>query len=420
MATVSEGWEVLHERCAGIDIGKADCKVNIQVPGKGGRIRSEVRTFSTMTDDLLELRAWLLAEGITVVGMEATSSYWKPVFYVLEDALECWLLNAQHIKNVPGRKTDVNDAQWICRLVRHGLVRPSFVPPPQVRQLRDTTRYRTQLNQELTRHIQRLEKFLEDAGIKLSVVVTDITGKSARAMLEALVAGERDPERLAELALGSMRGKIPVLSRALAGRFTSHHAFMVRAMLDQIDATRQAIAHLTEEIDRQLEPYRRQIELLSTIAGVSTTLAAVILAEIGTDMSRFRTAGHLASWAGMCPGNYESAGKSKPGRTRHGDSWLKGALGMAASSAARTKNTYLNAQYRRLVPHRGKKRALVAVGHSILVSVWHMLTNDIPYQDLGPEHFTKRINTERRAHRLLAELSQLGYDVTAHPRTEPA
>jgi transposase len=411
--------DVVHERCAGIDIGKADVKVCVRVPGSGKRRHKEIRTFSSMTRDLLAMRDWLLAEQVTVVGMEATGSYWKPVFYLLENDMETWLLNARHMKNVPGRKTDVADSEWICRMVEHGLVRPSFVPPPAIRQLRDLTRYRTEVIRERTREAQRLEKLLEDAGIKLSAVVSDLLGKSARAMLEALIAGERDPRVLAEMARASMRAKRDVLIQALTGRFTGHHAFLARTMLDRIDAVTVTEARLSEEIARQLTPFRRQIELLITIPGVSNRSAEMILAEIGADMTRFPSAAHLASWAGMCPGNYESAGKHTSGKSRPGDPWLKNALGLAATAAARSKDTYLAARYKRIAVRRGKKRAMVAVGHTILTSVWHMLTNDVVYQDLGGDYFIQRTGRARHTRRLVSQLNMLGYQVTLQS-AEPA
>ncbi|MFD7279602.1 IS110 family transposase [Streptomyces sp. NPDC059862] len=404
--------DVVHERCAGIDIGKADVKVCVRVPGPGKRRRKEIRTFSTMTRDLLAMRDWLLAEQITVVGMEATGSYWKPVFYLLEDDIECWLLNARHMKNVPGRKTDVADSEWICKMVEHGLVRPSFVPPRPVRQLRDLTRYRTEVIRERTREAQRLEKLLEDSGIKLSAVVSDLLGKSARAMLEALIAGERDPEVLAEMAKAGMRAKRQILAQALTGQFTGHHAFLARTMLDRVDAVTATEARLSEEITRQLAPFRRQIELLTTIPGVSTRSAEMILAETGTDMARFASAAHLASWAGMCPGNHESAGKHTSGKSRPGDPWLKNALGLAATAAARSKDTCLASRYKRIAIRRGKKRALVALGHTILTSIWHMLTNDAEYHDLGADYFLQRTGRARQTRRLVSQLNMLGYQVS--------
>ncbi|MFI6567244.1 IS110 family transposase [Streptomyces sp. NPDC050534] len=404
--------DVVHERCAGIDIGKADVKVCVRVPGPGKRRRKEIRTFLTMTADLLAMRDWLIAEGVTVVGMEVTGSYWKPVFYLLENDTECWLLNARHMKNVPGCKTDVADSEWICKMVEHGLVRPSFVPPRPIRQLRDLTRYRTEAIRERTRQAQRLEKLLEESGIKLSAVVSDLLGKSARAMLEALIAGERNPEVLAEMARASMRAKRQILAQALTGRFTDHHAFLARTMLDRIDAASAIEARLSEEIARQLAPFRRQIELLTTIPGVSTRSAEMILAEIGTDMARFPSAAHLASWAGMCPGNHESAGKHTSGKSRPGDPWLKNALGLAATAAARSKNTYLASRYKRIAIRRGKKRALVALGHTILTSIWHMLINDAEYADLGADYFLQRTGRARQTRRLVSQLNMLGYQVS--------
>ena len=405
--------DVLYPRCAGIDISKTDCKVCIRVPGTSGRAQREVRTFTCMTEDLMALRDWLVDNGVTVVGMESTGSYWKPVYYLLEatEGIEPWLLNAQHVKTIRGRKTDVLDSQWICQLVEHGLVRPSFVPPRPIRQLRDLTRYRTETARDRAREVNRLITFLEDAGIKLSAVVSDITGKSARAMLDALVAGERDPGVLADLALGPMRSKRALLSRALTGYFTEHHAFMVATMLHAIDAAGTRIQALTAQIEQELKPYRHQVELLTTIPGVSRMLAPVIIAEIGVDMSRFPTAAHLASWAGVCPGNNASGARRKATPTRHGDPWLKGALGVAAAGACRTKGTYLATQYRHLVVHRGKGRALVAVGHSILIAAWHNLERDTPYRDLGPEHFTNRLSKTRQTRRLVNQLTALGHRV---------
>ncbi|MEU5324078.1 IS110 family transposase [Streptomyces sp. NPDC021056] len=414
--------DVIEERCGGADLGKTDVKVCIRVPGTGKRARYEVRTFSTMNDGLLELRDWLVDNRIARIGMEATASYWKPLFYLLEatEGIEPWLLNARHIKTVPGRKTDVKDCQWICKLVEHGLVRPSFVPPRDIRQLRDLTRYRTETVRDRARDVNRLAMFLEDTGIKLSSVVTDITGRSARAMLDALVAGERDPQVLASLALGSLQGKVPLLTRALTGDFNEHHAFMIASMLRAIDEADNRISLLSEEINRQLQTLQQHVNLLITIPGISLTLAQVLIAEIGVDMSRFTTAGHLASWAGMCPGNKESAGKRLSGRTRHGDTWLKTALFIAGASAAHSKTTYLGAQFRRLVPHRGAKRATLAVGHSILVAAWHILHDLVPHRDLGPDHFTNRLGKERQTRRLIAQLTALGMDVTITAREQTA
>ncbi|HYY88361.1 MAG TPA: IS110 family transposase, partial [Chloroflexota bacterium] len=297
------------QRCAGLDIGKSDLKACVRVPGPRGGRHHEVRTFTTTTSGLLELRDWLTSHQVIRVGMEATGVYWKPVYYMLEDAFDTQLLNARHMHNVPGRKTDVSDAAWIAQLVEHGLVRPSFVPPPPIRRLRDLTRYRSAVTAERSRDKQRLEKVLEDAGIKLSVVATDILGVSGRAMLGALIAGERDPAVLADLARARMRAKLAELRLALVGRFDDHHAFLCQVILERIDAATATIAKLTAQIDAEIAPFQTTVERLATIPGVGIRLAQVIIAETGGDMSRFATAAHLASWAGMCPGNNESAGK---------------------------------------------------------------------------------------------------------------
>jgi transposase len=406
--------EPIVQRCAGIDIGKVTLKATLRVQGGGRRkTRREVRSFETTTGELLRLRDWLLEEQVTVVGMESTGVYWKPIYYLLEEVVECWLLNAQHLKKVPGRKTDVSDSEWIAELVAHGLVRPSFVPPRPIRRLRDLTRYRTALTQDRTREVQRLQNTLEDAGVKLDAMVSDITGASARRMLAALIAGERDPEVLAELALGRMRPKVPDLQRALVGHFTEHHARLCAKMLAHIDDLTATIAELTGEIDTEIGPLHHARQQLSTIPGVSHRIAEVIIAETGADMSRFPSAPQLASWAGMCPGNNESAGKHFNGRTRKGDRWLRGALGEAAAASARTKNTYLSARYRRLASRRGKKKAQVAIGHDILLAAWYILSRDVAYHDLGADYFdTHVMDPARKVSRLTQQLQALGYRVT--------
>jgi transposase len=407
--------ELLVERCAGVDIGKAGLKACVRTPGAKGRRRQQIRTYDTTTNALLQLREWLIEERVTVVGMEATSDYWKPVYYLLEDAFEVQLLNAAHMHNVPGRKTDVSDAAWIAQLVEHGLVRASFVPPPHIRRLRDLTRYRSALVAERTREKQRVEKTLEDAGIKLSVFVSDIFGVSGRKMLAALIAGERDPQILADHARGRMRPKLGVLVEALTGRFGEHHAFLCAMMLDHIDSLTVAIDTVTTQIEVEIAPFQAVVQRLDTIPGVNQRIAQIIVAEIGVDMSRFPTAANLASWAGMCPGNNESAGKHFSGRTRKGDSWLRAALGEAAAAGVGAKNTYLQSLYRRLMARRGKKRALVAVGHSILTAAWHIIATDVDYHDLGPEHFLRRGNPIRQTRRLVDQLQRLGYQVQLSP-----
>src|SRR3954451_22924659 len=376
------------ERCCGLDVHKASVTACVRVTA-GGEVRQEIREFAT-TWGLLLLRDWLASFGVRLVGMEATGVYWKPVYYLLEDDFECWLLNARHLKNVPGRKTDVKDAAWICQLVEHGLVRPSFVPPKEIRELRNLTRYRKTQIEERTREVQRLEKVLQDAGIKLSSVATRVLGASGRAMLEALVGGTTDPKVLADLAKGGLRKKIPALKEALEGRFSNHHAFMVGRILAHIDYLEESIADLSSQIERVIAPFSEQVELLETIPGVDRRTAETLIAEIGVDMSQFPSAGHLASWAGMCPGNNESGGKRRSGKTTKGSEWLRSALTEAAHAAARAKGSYLSARYAGIKGRRGSKKAAVAVGHSILVVAYHILKRKEPYEEeFGEEHYRK-------------------------------
>lgn len=338
--------DVIHPRCAGLDVSKRDAKVCVRVASDGRqRAKSTVTTWGAVTNQVLALRDHLIAEQVTLVVMEATSDYWKTFYYLLEDGpFEVMLVNARHVKNLPGRKSDVSDAAWLAQLGAHGLVRGSFVPPEPIRQLRDLTRTRTTVTRERAREIQRLEKLLEDAGIKLSSVASDISGVSGRAMLEALIAGERDPARLADLAKRRMRSKIPALTEALTGRFGEHHGFLARLHLDLIDGHTKAIDDLTTRIEVVIEPFRGVRDLIVTLPGISTLVADVIIAETGADMSRFPSAAHLASWAGTCPGSNESAGRVKSTHTRPGNPYLKGALGIAAMSAAHSHGTYLAAK----------------------------------------------------------------------------
>lgn len=408
--------DVLHDRCAGLDISKRDVKACLRTPGtRRNQRRSEVRTFATTTNDLLALRDWLAGERVSLVVMEGTGDYWRAPYYLLEDTLNVELVNARQVKAMPGRKTDVADAVWLAQLAECGLLRASFVPPEPIRQLRDLTRYRTVLTEERTREAQRLEKELEDAGIKLSSFATDILGISGRAMLEALIRGERDAQVLAEMARGRMRSKIPDLVQAMIGRFGEHHAFLCRMHLDRIDAISRDIATLSTRIEQVMAPFRDQLTRLDGIPGISLRVAEVIIAETGGDMSRFPTAGHLASWAGVSPGNHESGGRRKSGKTTKGNRWLRDALGTAAMAAARSKDTYLGAQYARFVRRLGSKpKALVALEHSILTSVWHMLTNNTGYHDLGADHFLRR-DPERERRRAITALNKLGYTVTLNP-----
>lgn len=406
--------DIVVERCCGLDVHKDTVVACVRTPGKGGRRDSETRTFGTVTVELLALRDWLTAMGVTLVGMESTGVYWKPVFYVLEDTMECWLLNARHLRNVPGRKTDVADAAWICQLLEHGLVRPSFVPPKPIRELRDLTRYRKAQIEERSREAQRLDKVLQDAGIKLSSVASQILGKSARDMLNTLVAGGTDPEALAELARGKLRAKIPQLRQALEGRFSTHHAVIVGQILAKLDFLEEAIEQLSAEINRVIAPFEAELELVITIPGVDRRVGQCLIAELGVDMGRFGSSARLASWAGRCPGQHESAGKSKSGRARKGSKWLAANLAEAAESAGRSKGTYLGAQFQRLRTRRGHNRARKAVEHSILVATYHILDQDVPYHDLGAEWFLRR-RPDAHARRLAHQIEALGYRVTLEP-----
>ena len=408
--------DVLHPRCAGLDISKSDAKVCVRVQGSGSRrTEDKVTTWGATTRRILALREYLVAEGVTCVVMEATSDYWKPFFYLLEDlpGVEVMLVNARHAKGLRGRKTDVSDAAWLAQLGAHGLIQASFVPPQPIRELRDLTRARVMITRDRAREIQRLEKVLEDAGIKLTSVATDVMGVSARDMLQALVAGQRDPQILAEMAKGRLRSKIPELREALLGRFTGHHAFMVQTHLRLIDQHTEAIDALTERIEVVIEPFRGFQQLICSVPGVSTLVADVITAETGADMSIFPSAAHLASWAGVCPGLNESAGRAKAGTTRPGNTYLKGALGTAALSIARSKSrtTYLGARYRRIAARRGSSRALVAVEHKILTAIWHMAQTGELYEDPGAD-FYATLHPGRAKNRAIHELQALGYTVT--------
>ena len=407
--------DVVHERAAGIDISKRDAKVAVRVPGKrSGSFTTTVTTFGATTAQVLALVDYLLDQRVTTVVMEATSDYWKPFYYVMEDKLPVLLVNAKHARNIPGRKSDVSDAAWLAQLGAHGLLRASFIPPEPVRHLRDLTRARSMAARDRARIVQRLEKFLESSGIKLSAVATDLTGVSARAMLEALVAGERDPKVLADLAKRTLRRKIPALIEALQGRFTEHHAFMVSQYLAQLDTQQATIDALTARIETVIAPFAQARDALVTIPGISQIVADVIIAETGADMTVFPTAGHLASWAGVCPGLNESAGRVKSAHTRHGNAHLKAALGVAAMSASRTNNTYLAARYRRIATRRGPVRAVVAIERTILTAVWYMLTHHTKYTDLGGDYYIRR-DPMRAKYKAIRQLQALGYQVTVQP-----
>jgi transposase len=409
--------EVIYQRCAGLDVGKDEVVACTRVPAcaSGGGRRQEVRTYKTFTASLEALADWLQDSGITQVVMEATGQYWKPIWYVLEErGLELLLVNARHVKILPGRKTDVGDAAWLCELLEHGLLRGSFVPPPAIRELRDLTRYRKRLIQTHTAEAQRIHKTLEDASIRLGSVASDVLGASGRAMLGALLAGERDPATLAELARGRLRNKLPELREALRGRFDAHHTLLLRLALEHVEQLERSIAALDAEVDRVIAPFAKARDHLDTITGVGTRAAECIIAEVGVDMGVFPTAAHLASWAALCPGNNVTGGKRRSGRTRKGNVWLREILVECAWAAARSRDTYLAAQFWRLARRIGKKKAAIAIGHSILVIAWHLLDGDCDYAELGGDFFVRR-DSDRARQRAVAQLQALGYHVTLQP-----
>jgi transposase len=411
--------DVLYRCCAGLDVHKKTVVACVRRVDAAGQARQEIRTFGTMTCHLLALSDWLAEQGVEQVAMESTGVYWKPVFNILEARFAVMLVNAQHIKQVPGRKTDVKDCAWIAQLLQHGLLRASFVPPPPLRELRDLTRQRAQLVAEKATAANRLQKVLEDANIKLASVATDVLGVSGRDMLEAIIAGEDNAERLADKARKRLRKKIPELQTALQGRVTAHHRFQLRLLLDHVTHLEGLIGRLGARIEEVMAPFAEAAERLTTIPGVEQRAAEVIVAEVGTNMEQFPTAEHLASWAGMCPGNNESAGKRKSGRTTKGSRWLRQVLTQAAWAASHTKDTYLAAQYRRLAARRGKKRALVAVGHTLLVIIYHVLKGGGTYQELGGD-FLDRLEPERLTRQLVQRLEKLGHQVTLRPKEDAA
>jgi transposase len=397
-----------------LDVHKRTIAACLIVPGMGSVPQKEIRTFGTMTEDLLELTDWLAAAGCTHVAMESTGVYWKPIYNLLEATFTPLLVNARHIKTVPGRKTDLKDCEWIADLLRHGLLRGSFVPERPQRELRELGRYRTTLVQERSAEVSRLQKTLEGANIKLASVATDIMGKSGRQMLRALIEGSTDTSAMAQLAVGKLRAKIPQLERALRGCSGAHQRFLIAQQLAHIDFLEETIEQLSAEIAERMRPLEEALERLETIPGVGRRTAEAILVEIGADMSRFPTAGQLASWAGMCPGNNQSGGKRRGGKTSKGDPWLRAALVEAAHAAGRRRNTYLSAQYRRLASRRGNKRAAVAVGHTILVIAYHLLERSCDYEELGGDYFDKR-DRQFVERRLVRRLEGLGYKVSLDP-----
>jgi transposase len=410
--------QVLHPRCAGLDVHKDSVAAAVRLAEAGG-VRTEVRSFDTTTPGLLALADWLAECGCTHVAMEATGVYWKPVWHVLSDGdLVLILANAAHVKNVPGRKTDVGDAAWLAELLAHGLIRPSFVPEPATQAMRALLRTRKQLVREQASHVQRLQKTLEDANLKLGSVLTDVMGLSGRAILEALVAGERDPDRLLALVHPRVKAEPARLRAALTGRLTDRHRFLLRLHLGQYDALAAALAEIDVEVERDLDPFRDAVRLLRTIPGVGDLAARVIVAEIGTDMGRFPSAGHLVSWAGLCPRNDESASKRRSTRLRHGAPWLKTTLVQCAWAASRKRDGYLRAQFRRLRQRRGPKKAVCAVAASILTAAWHMLRDGTLWHDLGPDHFQRR-SPEQQAEALARQIAKLGFACTITPQIQP-
>lgn len=406
---------VMCERFAALDVHKKSVTVCARVPDPDGGRAQHVATFKRFHHDLVALGDWLSGLGVTEVAMESTGVFWKPVWWALEERFELLLVNARHVHNVPGRKTDMADAVWLCELGECGLLRGSFVPDPVFRELRDLTRYRRRQVESHTRESQRLTKVLEDAGIKLDSVASKTLTVSGRQMIEALCDGERDPAVLADMARTRMRAKIDELEQALVGRFGDHHALMCRTILARVDDLETAIRTLDRQVEALIEPFASHRDRLCTIPGVAERTAETIIAEIGVDMGRFPTSGHLASWAGMCPGNNESAGKHFSGRTRPGNKWLRAALTQAAWAASRTRDTYLRSQFWRIAGRRGKQKAAVAVGHSILVIAWHILANQADYDELGGDWFAKRQNTAARQRWLVNQLEALGNTVTVTP-----
>ena len=408
--------DTVYPHCVGLDVHKDTVVACVRHHDGGKRARQEVRTFATHTRALEELADWRAAEGVTHAAMESTGVYWKPVFNVLEGRVAILLVNARHIKQVPGRETDVADCAWIAQLLQHGLLTASFIPPARQRELRDLTRQRSQLGGEQTAVANRIQKVLEDANVKLGSVASDVLGVSGRAMLDAIVAGQEDPAVLADLARRRMRGKIPQLREALRGRVTDHHRFLLRLLLDHFDQLGGLIARLDARIAELTAPDAEALALLTTIPGIQRHTAEVLLAEVGPTVDPFPTAGQFASWAGMCPGNNESAGKRRTGRTRKGNRWLRQAVVQAGWAASHSKTTYLGARYRRVARRRGAKRALLAVGHTLLVIVYQVLRKREAYRELGADYYD-RLQPERLTRHLIRRLEQLGHEVTLEDRT---
>lgn len=410
----------IHDRVAGLDVHRDSVVACARATGPRGGAVAEKERFGTTTAQLSRLRDWLADRQVSLVAMEATGVYWKPVYYALEHRFQVWLCNAHHVKNVPGRKTDLSDAEWLADVVAHGMIRPSFVPPPAIRALRELTRYRKSQIDARVAEVQRLEKVLQDACVKLTSVASKVLTQSGRAMVEALIAGQRDPAVLAELAQGKLRPKIPALREALAGHFGPQHAVAARRILDHVDFLDASLAALTAQINTRTEPYQEVFQLLLPVPGFDRLTVDTIIAETGADMSRFPSPGHLAKWAGVCPGNHESAGKRRRVGVAPGNRWLRRALIEAARAAARTHGSYFGAQYRQIAKRRGPNKAAVAVAHSLIDLIWHLLSTGECYQDLGDDYFLRRRDPERETARLVGQLEHLGYQVTLTATPAPA
>jgi transposase len=411
--------QVVYARCAGLDVHKKTVSACVSVCEAEGKKRQQMRVFGTFTSDLLALADWLAEHQVTHVAMEATGVYWRPVWAVLEGQFQQMLVNPQHIKAVPGRKTDAKDCEWIADLLQHGLLKGSFVPPAPIQDLRDLTRYRAELRQSQNRVANRIQKFLEQANLKLASVASNALGVSGRQILEAIIAGEENAEQLAKLARGRLRNKIPELAQALEGRVRDHHRFLLAEYLDEWEVLGQRIARMEAEIDKQIRPFEQAVALWETIPGVEHVTACNLVAEIGVDMNQFQTAQHLASWAALCPGNHESAGKRKSGKTRDGNRWLRRTLCQAAWAVTRKKNCYLSAQFKRLAARRGVKRAVMAVAHTMLIIGYHMLKTGKPYHELGGDYL-EQINKDQLQRYFVKRLQRLGLTVTVEAAPEAA